>query len=86
MPDNNDDKIQRGVTAQLEVLNLIEKLHGNDRQGFDHLISIAVSAPEDLARAAVVVADMALTLPDPSGFDHRLNQLRRAFSIAGGSE
>ncbi|MDW5612080.1 hypothetical protein [Mycolicibacterium sp. D5.8-2] len=81
-----DDNIQRGITAQLEVLNLIDTFHQNDRQGFDELLRIAVSTPEDLARAAIVVADMALTLPDPDGFNHRLSQLRAAFSRAGGAQ
>jgi hypothetical protein len=81
----NDENIQRGVTAQLEALNLIERWHLNDRQGFDDLYAIAVSTPEDLVRASTLIADMALALPQTGDYEFRLGQIRKAFSRAGGA-
>jgi hypothetical protein len=82
----NDDNIQRGVTAQLEALNLIERWHHDDRRGFDDLYAIAVSTPDDLVRACSIIADMALALPQTGDYDYRLSQIRKAFSRAGGAK
>jgi hypothetical protein len=81
----NDQNIQRGITAKLEALNLIERWHVADRQGFDDLYAIAVSTPEDLVRAATIIADMALALPQTGDYDFRVSQIRKAFSRAGGA-
>ncbi|MED5802944.1 hypothetical protein VX037_18120 [Gordonia sp. Z-3] len=72
----NNEQIQRSSAALLEVLSYIRSMHC----GFEYreLMDTTDTDPMDLAKAGVVIGEMALSLGvGDAEFEHRISQLQK---------